>query len=340
MKKTTKSDSRKPSAKKQCHKKACKCRKGVCEISPKEAVSEMMKAAGDRLDALRVHATKAAEVLKFLVEGVKAAQQEYETVEAFAKALSDGSATLGTSLKIDVKKCSDLAGSIKDCVDRAMKAGDDEKGRVTMARMLIDGSSFRFPDGVVSFRFLEPRNGNAVVEFMFDVGYEQEIPGGKKYTQAHESFDVECRESLKETLADFDSKVAAMRTIRFEKKDCKRRGCGGKSCRCSENKQCKDEKPQPPTIDAIKRSLLFESDYAIPVKRFKVVADRVDTKSGKWVYELRFFQKDYTKSPIETQSYEAAPFRISMKGDTWTKAGRRFDKVVESLRFNTFKRKA
>jgi hypothetical protein len=95
----------------------------------------------------------------------------------------------------------------------------------------------------------------------------------------------------------------------------------------------------PPPISQLKRFLLDKSGYRIPVKRFKIVADRVDRKSQKYVYELRFFQKDYTKTPADDQSYERAAFRLPMKGFDEKKTAARFDKAVAGLKFNAFEEK-
>lgn len=125
--------------------------------------------------------------------------------------------------------------------------------------------------------------------------------------------------------------------------------CGGheKNCKhpCKEqgSTECpiarKAGKQKPMTLSFIKKHLLMGSAFRIPAKRLQVVADRIDRKSQKYVYELRFFQRDYTKSPAETQSYETAPLRIKMRNDDWKSIAKRFDKAVEGLRFNEFPRK-
>jgi hypothetical protein len=91
-----------------------------------------------------------------------------------------------------------------------------------------------------------------------------------------------------------------------------------------------------PAASALKRILIGGSRYRIPVKRLKVMHGRKDAKSRRYVYELRFFQKDYSKTPADTQSYESAVLRIPMKEFDPNSAVSRFDKAVSELKFNEF----
>lgn len=93
----------------------------------------------------------------------------------------------------------------------------------------------------------------------------------------------------------------------------------------------------PISLSEIKKNILLHTAFRVPVKRFRIVADRVDRKSQKIVYELRFFQKDPTKH--KDQPYETAPLRIKLGGDDWTSVAKRFDKAVGGLKFNSFERK-
>ena len=95
---------------------------------------------------------------------------------------------------------------------------------------------------------------------------------------------------------------------------------------------------RPPSIESLKRELLAQSQYKVPYHRLRIVADKDDRKSRKWVYELRFFQRDCTHH--KDQPYEPVPFRIRMDRVIDAKlAGKRFDKAVEGLRFNKFEKK-
>lgn len=91
-----------------------------------------------------------------------------------------------------------------------------------------------------------------------------------------------------------------------------------------------------PSASALKRLLIGGSRYRIPVKRLKVMQGRKDAKSRRYVYELRFFQKDYSKTPADTQSYESAVLRIPTKEFDPNSAVSRFDKAVSELKFNEF----
>lgn len=115
--------------------------------------------------------------------------------------------------------------------------------------------------------------------------------------------------------------------------------CG--KCRCSKEKAI-DKFVKVLTskkaLEGFKQFLLKSSKYTVPSTRFKVLFDRTDRKSQKFVYELRFFQGNYRKD--ETQSYESVPLRVRMDGDSGDLIARRFDKAVEGLRFNEFPAKA
>lgn len=95
-----------------------------------------------------------------------------------------------------------------------------------------------------------------------------------------------------------------------------------------------------PVIDDLKRTVLECSGYAVPSSRVRFVAYRVDPKHGNFVYEVRFYQKSTKSVPAEKQSYEPAYLNVRMHGDRDDLIAKRFDRIVEGLRFNEFKRKA
>lgn len=113
-------------------------------------------------------------------------------------------------------------------------------------------------------------------------------------------------------------------------------GAGGRPAKTSEPARSPASAYEPPSASALKRLLIGGSRYRIPVKRLKVMQGRKDTKSQRYVYELRFFQRDYTKTPADTQSYESAVLRIPMKAFDPNSAIARFDKAVSELKFNEF----
>lgn len=101
-------------------------------------------------------------------------------------------------------------------------------------------------------------------------------------------------------------------------------------------------KPQPkkgkirPVVDDLKKTVLECSKYAVPSSRVKFVYDREDKKHRNHVYEVRFFQKSYKSASAETQSYERAELNVRSGGDRDDLVAKRFDKLVEGLKFNEF----
>jgi len=129
--------------------------------------------------------------------------------------------------------------------------------------------------------------------------------------------------------SDVDERLKELE--RASKKKCSR-------CRCHKDKKVENAViflKSPPQLKGFKEYLLDNSRYAIPSTRFQILADHVDRKSQKFVYELRFFQTNFRK----TDSYESVPFRVRMNGDCDELILKRFDKAVADLKFNTFKEK-
>ena len=321
------------------------CTKGeeraiVSDLPLKDVLSDILKDGQEKIRAFSDAAMKAGELLKFLLVQVKDAKQSYDNVE---RMLKDGNGVSGVKIDmggpdIKVEKMADVKAPEKP-----------SKPATFLFEKMVECSKYDFSGHKVEYCRVPESDKDDGLAFKVCISKESK-EHGMTSVKVH-GFVVYAYLDSKRSVDEFDAIVGAFWTdLPLKRKlQCKgdERKCKhpfkeqGKAGKCPVAKKAgKEERPQPPTIDAIKRSLLFESKYAIPVKRFKVVADHVDTKSGKWVYELRFFQKDYTKSPIKTQSYETVPFRIRMKGDTWTKAGKRFDRAVENLRFNTFGKKA
>lgn len=326
--------------------------KGPCgpsgdQLSLDAILSDILKESGDKVCELTDAVATAAKLFKFMLRLLGKARESYDNVE---KVMKNKPYTGGVKL--------DLSG------DRVRVVGDSktESFPNTHAKYLFDElvrqSRYDFSGIDVRGKRAPELDKNDAVAFVIDLFTRTSDKASSTTTVTHQSAAVYAYLDMQKSIREFDRaigslvvpppyKVACERAPGMCESHCRKQGKEG----CALDKSKKAEKkpkdkaedkeaPKPPTIDTIKQSLLFESKYAIPVKRVKVVADHVDTKSRKWVYELRFFQKDYTKSPIDTQSYEAVPFRIGMIGDTWTKAGRRFDKAVEGLRFNTFRKKA
>ena len=228
------------------------------------------------------------------------------------------------------------------------KGADDRDPREFLIRMLLDKSRYdlsgceigyrRVPEydreGAIAFdvfvgRMIEKEDETFVVTEMFPF-----VAYGDDMARSVREFDEELANS---TYFSFDEKRKAEKAPRVSaaRKPAKPRKATGSKKAASP----RGAKLVPMAVGKLKDILLKLSKYCVSKKRLKVVFDKINRKSGKFEYELRFFQKDYSRSPIETQSYELARFRVPFDKFDETLAVRRFDKVVEGLRFNSFQPK-
>lgn len=229
-------------------------------------------------------------------------------------------------------------GAMKDGVsmlgelEERIPAKEDDSKR--LVKMLMQKSKYDF--GKAEYAFVRNKSADTENTVAFDVVVygetEEEGPDGARVvkTVAQKS-TFHTYSSFEKSVKALDATIDSMICRPPLKKACK---CKGK---CKAGKKAGDI--LPPSIESLKRELLAQSQYKVPYHRLRIVADKVDRKSRKWVYELRFFQRDCTHH--KDQPYEPVPFRIRMgKVIDARLAGKRFDKAIESLKFNTFDRKS
>lgn len=316
-----------------------------------------------RMKALSSLSAKAAEVLKQALEELRIARTE-------ASGLVPDSDCREFDSAVDY-----VGRTVGREADEAISAerseGPEDESVSPLIRTLFSRSRYAVcPENMSAFRRsdLDDEDGIAY-EFVAKADFVS--PGVT--TSCREGFVCLLSESLSDSVDAFDKKVGGLFAVRFPTKkeaeelsrgrkeavECYRKaepavrrlvrdnaltgkavadilgGRGGRSCE-SENSVGTADAAGMPAASALKRLLIGGSRYRIPVKRLKVVFDRTDRKSQMYVYELRFFQKDYTKTPADTQSYESAVFRLPMKAFDQKKAIARFDKAVSELKFNEF----
>lgn len=205
-----------------------------------------------------------------------------------------------------------------------------------MVNRLLESSDYDFSDLDVRFRRrpdLDTDDGVAI-EIVVEKGVDGET---ESYTIV-EMFVTMAYCSFTDSVKEFDRHARLMSYINLPLKEEKKTELKPKIDKPAEKKARPDgsakKRPAPRPLRVIKECLVRASKYRIPVKRFQIVVDHVDTKSRKYVYELRFFQKDCSKNP--GQPYEPAILRIGFGDDDFVRIAKRFDKIVEGLRFNTF----
>ena len=176
------------------------------------------------------------------------------------------------------------------------------------------------------------------IQFLTKEQNRQNLKGRKEAVEYFKKSEPVVREFISRNVA-FDKSDIDERIRELEKKCAKKERadkCG--KCRCHRDKKVENAViflKSPPQLKGFKEYLLDNSKYDIPSTRFQILADRVDKKSQKFVYELRFFQTNFKKA----ESYESVPFRVRMNGDCDERILNRFDKAVADLKFNTFKEK-
>lgn len=244
-------------------------------------------------------------------------------------------------------------GAMKDGVSMLGKLEEKipakEDNSKKLITMLMQKSKYDFSKA--EYAFVRNKNADTKNTVAFDVVIygetEEEGPDGAKVVKAVAQKSIfHTYSSFEKSVKALDATIDAMFCRPPLKKACKCKGkCNGKckgKCKADRKKPLRMNKAcgiLPPTIESLKRELLAQSQYKVPYHRLRIVADKVDRKSRKWVYELRFFQRDCTHH--KDQPYEPVPFRIRMGKVVDAKlAGKRFDKAIESLKFNTFDKKS
>jgi hypothetical protein len=212
-----------------------------------------------------------------------------------------------------------------------------------LPEMLLGSTRFKIDPKDIEFRRVPKYDTKDSIAFCVTVRSSSEKDGCTE--SVSESFILNVSNNYHDSVAAFDKAISGLEFVKFEEKTadtCKcKKECAGKC-----DGKCKTGKKDVSfskvlasrkALEGLKQFLLKGSSYAVPSTRFKVLFDKVDRKSQKFVYELRFFQKNYRKD--ETQSYERALLRIRMDGDCGDLIVKRFDKAVGELRFNEFPKK-
>ena len=274
-----------------------------------------------------------AEMGKKIVEELK----EYGTVAAAAKLVSDFLQRRIDVIKEDGKAfCESVSQFIlsekskEECCDEGIPS------------MLLKGTRFDIDRKDIEFHRAPKYDTKDSIAFGVTVRSTSEKDGCTE--SVSESFLLNASQSYVDTLAAFDKAIAGLEFVKFKEKGVKgpcerpKDECG--KCKCKKDKMVGNAVKALTTkkaLDGFKQFLLKNSRYVVPSTRFKVLFDRVDRKSQKFVYELRFFQKNYRKD--ETQSYEMAYLRVRINGDRDDLIVKRFDKAVSELKFNEFQEK-
>lgn len=205
---------------------------------------------------------------------------------------------------------------------------------VATAIVTNNESTFSYNESFISFMYPDMRK---TVDL-----FDKHVAGLKGIRFMTKEEDAANKKMRKEAVEYYEKTEPVVRKLVSENKpimsSLRKKNCS--ECRCRRERKAENAAiflKSPPQLKVFKGYLLDNSKYAIPSTRFQILADRVDRKSQKYVYELRFFQKSYKND--ETQSYERSVLRVRMNGDCDERILKRFDKAVADLKFNTFKEK-
>ena len=349
------------------------CATSVDQKEADEVLREMAGFAQRRLDTLSSISVKAADVLKYLLIELNEAKRTVEELK-FNKPELVKSAVKVDSVEEAAKYISSILDDEpkgpKGPKGEAGKCGMDLTD-TPLVQMLFAKSKYAIDPGeMTAYRHpeMDTEDGMAY-EFVANVERKSEMAT----FVYRESFIAFLYGQMDKTVRLFDEKVASLRGVQFltkeqvgktepvvhesttrdavfDRSDIDERvselekKCSEKSekkcekCRCHRDKKVENAViflKSPPQLKGFKEYLLDNSRYAIPSTRLQILADHVDRKSQKFVYELRFFQTNFRKA----ESYESVPFRVRMNGDRDERILKRFDKAVADLKFNTFKEK-
>lgn len=346
MKKTTKKPCGK-ACKKSCGK-TCEKKKTVdASLADKPTLNrilgEIVEDNRRKLNLYSDAAVKAGEVLKFLLQLVKESKESYDNLSKML-----GNVAVPGGVKVEK-------------VDLADK-GIEVRGRQTspfsetLFKVMLDRSKYDFSGFDVEYRRVPKFDTKTTLAFEFRISRKAETKDGIT-TVTQDNAIVHASANMNDSVAAFDEVVGHLFTNVPLKKDdqkcektgkcdhpCKEQGKAGR-CPISKTitlkpkvKPC-NRKPVVPVIDDLKKTVLECSKYAVPSSRVRFVAFRVDVKHQNLVYEIRFYQKSTKSVPVDKQSYEPAYLNVRMHGDRDDLLARRFDKIVENLRFNEFPEK-
>lgn len=326
---------KKTPCKKVC-KKACECKKADIKVpvdtDVKSIMKEMLDETRKRVIECSEIACKAGEVLKFLLQSVKNNKNAYENL---AKGLNLYDKKL-SGIKVDLS--SDIAKFVVDVSEKKCDFAE------SLFRMMVGKSKFDFTGFDVEGRRVPERDEGGMLAFEIKVSKSTSMgPSGTKVDT--EGTIVMAGPRLEDTVKEFDEAIGSFVVCRPPLKA--KPVCDNgkefkkpvKQVKKPTAKQKPGKKRVTPVIDDLKKTVLECSKYAIPSSRVKFVADHVDVKHGNFVYEVRFFQKSYKSVPAETQSYERALLNVRTGGDRDDLIAKRFDKLVEGLKFNSFPEK-
>jgi hypothetical protein len=331
----------------KCCKGACKC---ACKDKPNAVVlndvEQLRKFSGEIYKDMAVRADKLGRMfkaLKLLADFLTEEQNELKT------------------------KYEDLNSLLEKPEAKPEKKVVGEDPCETLVRALFTRSKYDF-SGVESFTFDGNRDEDTDDTIAFDLVVFRTTSSQADSSSTIVSTTAEKRTvylypDMNKSVAEFDKAVGSMAFCRpplkesrpkKEEPKCEKTGkcehpCKeqGKAGRCPVSKTitlkpkvapCK-RKPVVPVIEDMKKTILECSKYAVPSSRVRFVAYRVDPKHGNFVYEVRFYQKSTKSVPVEKQSYEPAYLNVRMYGDRDDLLAKRFDSIVENLRFNDFPEK-
>jgi len=257
-------------------------------------------------------------------------------------------------LSREAQSCADVCKALSGMVVEGGKetagcAGYDPADR--MFRIMVERSKFDFSGFDVSGRRVPELDDGNSVSFAVSVGKTEKDDAGTTRV-CSESAIVRVTPILEDSIAAFDTAVSSFTVMRpplkAKPKPTKDESVdlakdGGKEFKKPVKKPTAKPKVKKqrvtPMIDDLKKTVLECSKYAVPSSRVKFVASHVDVKHGNFVYEVQFFQKSYKSVPADKQSYEPAYLNVRIGGDRDDLIAKRFDKIVEGLKFNSFESK-
>lgn len=342
-----------------------------------EVLSKLKEDTQHRIDMLSSISAKAADVLKFALTELKAVKEHADhlnsmrimdavKVNSFDDAIDYVSGVIDDEVQSETEE-EDPTTSGKACYEpseetdpdlvqflfkesrfaidpgemRAYRRPELDGGRdrlayefVAVATTTNNESTFSYQESFIAFMYPEMRK-------TIDL-FDEKVEGLKGIRFMTKEEDARNKAARKEAVEYYEKTEPVVRKLVGENKpimsSLRKKDCS--ECRCHRDKKVENAVnflESPPKLAGFKEWLLAHSRYAIPKTRFQILADRVDRKSQKYVYELRFFQKSYKND--ETQSYERSVLRVRMNGDRDERILDRFDKAVSELRFNEFKEK-
>lgn len=318
----------------KCCKGACKC---ACKDKPKAVVlndvEQLRRFSGEIYKDMAYRAEKLGRMFKAL------------------KLLADFLAEEQNELKTRYEDLNGLLEKKPEAKPENKVVGEDPCE--TMARALFTRSKYDF-SGVESFTFDRNRDEDTDDAIAFDLVVfrtteSQADSSSTIVVTTAEKRQVYLYSDMNKSVAEFDKAVGSMAFCRPPLKESRPKKEEPKcEKKCSKPAKpitlkpkvapCK-RKPVVPVIEDMKKTILECSRYAVPSSRVRFVAYRVDPKHGNFVYEVRFYQKSTKSVPVEKQSYEPAYLNVRMYGDRDDLLAKRFDSIVENLRFNDFPEK-